>query len=393
MRILLLTFYYPPDLSAGSYRAQAIVEALREAGPADLSIDVVTTMPNRYATYAEGGCEVVEGGAGDAAGVRVERLPIASHRSGLLDQCMCFAGFAFRAIRLVRGRQYDLVLATSSRLFTGYLGALIARRVDAGFYLDVRDLFVETMTDLFRRKWLIRLLLPLLARIERFTMARADRVNLVSPEFMSYCTSRFPDREFANYTNGIDPEFFDFDYAKPEPGGPKVVLYAGNIGLGQGLERIVPDAARRLGDGYLFRIIGDGGRREALAAAVRDRGVDNVEVLAPVGRAALKLEYRKADVLLLHLNDARALDRVLPSKIFEYAATGKPIIAGARGYARSFIEAEVSNAVVFDPCDAEGLMAALSGVTPGLTDRSEFNQTFSRQTIMRAMAADILQTV
>jgi glycosyltransferase involved in cell wall biosynthesis len=393
MKVLVLTFYYPPDLSAGSYRAQAIVQALQSEGPGDLTIDVITTMPNRYASFADSGCKVSESAGGATVAVNVERLPVTNHHSGLLDQCLCFAGFAVRALRRVRGNDYDLVLATSSRLFTAYLGALIARRTGARLYLDIRDLFVETMADLFRHRPLIRLLVPLLARIERFTVARAARVNLVSQEFLGYCAKRFPGVEFANFTNGIDPEFLDFDYAKPAHSGPRTVLYAGNIGLGQGLEHIIPEAARLLGGETTFRIIGDGGRREALVAAVRDSALTNVEILPPVDRDVLRQEYRNADVLLMHLNDAPALQRVLPSKIFEYAASGKPIVAGVRGHARSFIDAEVANARVFDPCDASGLVAALDAVAPGLTDRSAFERAYSRETIMRAMALDVLQTV
>ena len=48
MRILLLSFYFPPDIGPGPLRAKSIVDALIEEGPTDLKIDVITTMPNRY---------------------------------------------------------------------------------------------------------------------------------------------------------------------------------------------------------------------------------------------------------------------------------------------------------------------------------------------------------
>ena len=51
MRLLFVTFYFPPDLSAGSFRATALVDALLERGPRDLKIDVLTTAPNRYHTF------------------------------------------------------------------------------------------------------------------------------------------------------------------------------------------------------------------------------------------------------------------------------------------------------------------------------------------------------
>ena len=47
-RLLILTYYYPPDLSAGSFRAEALVKALTALDRDGLTVDVVTTMPNRY---------------------------------------------------------------------------------------------------------------------------------------------------------------------------------------------------------------------------------------------------------------------------------------------------------------------------------------------------------
>ena len=51
MRILLLSFYFRPDLSAGSFRATALVDALLKAHPG-VEIDVVTTLPNRYSAFS-----------------------------------------------------------------------------------------------------------------------------------------------------------------------------------------------------------------------------------------------------------------------------------------------------------------------------------------------------
>ena len=53
LRLLLLSFYYKPDLCAGSFRASALVEALlNNMGPDD-HLDVITTLPNRYVTYSD----------------------------------------------------------------------------------------------------------------------------------------------------------------------------------------------------------------------------------------------------------------------------------------------------------------------------------------------------
>ena len=50
MKILILTFYYPPDLCAGSFRTGELVSALNSAREVGTSIEVITTMPNCYSS-------------------------------------------------------------------------------------------------------------------------------------------------------------------------------------------------------------------------------------------------------------------------------------------------------------------------------------------------------
>jgi len=173
--------------------------------------------------------------------------------------------------------------------------------------------------------------------------------ELVSPGFAEYFSKRYPAKRFSFITNGIDEEFvtgstnLDFQ-ASHRRGDPRVVLYAGNLGEGQALHEIVPQLAKRLGPNVRFKIIGDGGRKEALRAAVSKHGVGNVELLPPIGRRELVEAYKAADVLFLHLNDYPAFKKVLPSKVFEYGAMGKPVWAGISGFAATFVKAELSNA-------------------------------------------------
>jgi glycosyltransferase involved in cell wall biosynthesis len=167
-------------------------------------------------------------------------------------------------------------------------------------------------------------------------------------------------------------------------------VYAGNVGQGQGLDLIVPELAHRLADRAHFRIIGDGGRRDALAAALTARGVTNVDMVEPVARHALLDEYRRADVLFLHLNDYEAYKKVLPSKIFEYAAMGKPVWAGVAGYAAHFLRTEVPNSAVFRPGSVDEAVRALAELSIRTTPRRAFVETYARSRVSAALASDIL---
>lgn len=383
-RLLILSLYYPPDLSACAFRTTALVEALRAHAPG-LAIDVVTSMPSRYQSFSAPAPETEADGL-----LTIRRLALPAHRGDMRSQAASYAHFAWKAAAVAADRRYDLVFATSSRLMTATLGAWVAHRSGSPLYLDIRDLFVDTMNEVLSPR-VAPVMRPLLSAVERWTMRKASKVNLVSPGFESYFERRYPGIPLSFFTNGIDDDFVQ----SPESGlpgtsdRPVTIVYAGNMGDGQGLHLIVPALASELSSRARFRLIGDGSRRAQLAEALQRAGVTNVEIFPPMARTELLAEYQAADVLFLHLNDYDAFKRVLPSKIFEYAAVGKPIWAGVGGFAADFIGSEVSNAAVFPPCDAAAGLLALKALDLRTAPREEFVRKYARRDIMRRMASEV----
>jgi glycosyltransferase involved in cell wall biosynthesis len=383
VRILVLSFYFEPDLSAGSFRMVGLIEALLRQIGSEAQIDVLTTLPNRYASYYPAALAEEERGV-----LTVKRFALPAHSSGFLDQSRAFAAFSYEIIKATRGKKYDLVFATSSRLFTAALGAFVASRTRSPLYLDIRDIFVDTMQDVLSSP-ISRLVLPVLRLIEKLTMSRAVQINLVSPGFLEYFRDRYPSASCNVIPNGIDEVFMDVDYAKEPDVNKTIVLFAGNIGEGQGLVRIIPGLAKALHNSHEFWVVGDGGQRIELESAVND--LSNVKIILPVNRKDLLNLYRDSDILFLHLNDYQAFKKVVPSKFFEYAVTGKPIVAGVAGYAASFFK-EVAGVVVFQPCNVEEGVAAIRTVKLGQISRQTFVQRYLRTTLMQELARTVLET-
>src|SRR5688572_5428886 len=190
MRLLVLTFYFRPDLSAGSFRVTALVEALRKRSP-DAHIDVVTTLPNRYVTYTAQASEHER-----HPGLDIHRIRLPAHAGDMRGQARAFARFALGARALTRGRRYDLVFATSSRLMTAALGSSIARRCGAPLYLDIRDIFADTIKDVLQGST-GRAMRLFFDQVERRTMLRAQRINLVSEGFGDYFRQRYPQQRLS----------------------------------------------------------------------------------------------------------------------------------------------------------------------------------------------------
>lgn len=354
----------------------------------DIELDILTTEPNRYVRYKP---DIEEG---DTPAYSVVRVALPDRREGLKGQIASFGQFARLALRHTPKSRYDIVVATSSRLMTAVLGAYLAKKTKAAFYLDIRDIFVETISDVFPGE-LLAPVRKVFSLLERWAITRADRLNLVSEGFLPYFRARYRRDDYRCFTNGIDAEFASM----PQPETPRQagvelsrrvqILYAGNIGDGQGLERILPGLAERLAGVADVTVIGDGNTRQKLQeACASSRG--RVQFIDAVPRTELIEAYRSADVLFLHLNNLPAFTRVLPSKLFEYAATGKPVLAGLLGYSRDFVEAELEGAAVFDPCDVDAAESAFRKLSIRHYDRSDFVQRYLRSSIMNRMARDII---
>jgi Glycosyltransferase len=394
-RILFLSFYYPPDLSAGSFRAEALVKALLDNVGDHVEIDVVTTQPNRYHTF-----KTTASSFEQSPSLTVRRLAVPAHKSGFIDQAFSFGSFAYQVCKVANSKQYDLIFATSSRLMTASLGAYISRKTGTKLYLDIRDIFVDTLQGVLPPT-LGKLASVVFSSIEASTIRQADKVNLISPGFTPYFNKRYPDKVFTLHTNGIDELFLT---PPPLPPAPVVtqylpalprrlkIVYAGNIGTGQGLHLIVPQLAKHLEDEADFHLIGSGGAIERLKKALAREQVTNVYLAPPMKRDSLLKLYREADVLFLHLNDMKAFRRVLPSKLFEYAATQKPILAGLSGYPGRFASRRIHNTAVFSPCDLEAAIRSFRSLELGPTARNDFIQKYSRTAIKRRMAFDLLTT-
>lgn len=448
-RILILSFYYTPDLCAGSFRATALIEALQPLAKShNYHIDLITTMPNRYHHFIVAAKEREE-----LDHLSIYRIPLPSHKSGFIDQARAFKHYFVETKKQIKHKKYDCVFATSSRLFTAFLGALVSRKKKSPLFLDMRDIFTDTM-DSILPFYLKLFFLPIFKTVERYTLKRASVLNLVSPGFTDYFSAKInPSCRVLQISNGVDDCFKNVMGYENTNGNNVInkvndtmlcgntndnnvtnqtndtihcgdargglysirnkrsaiqVLYAGNIGSGQGIEKIIPSLANYFQKKYAatlangsahaservnFRIIGSGGKLNALTKACGK--LSNVEIIPPMSRTELIKEYQEADILFLHLNDYAAFKRVLPSKIFEYAMLGKPILAGVAGYSAQFLQQHIPWASTFQPCNdlaaiekLKLIIAQNDTVSNKLIEN--FYQQFNRKILMKKLATEML---
>lgn len=389
-RILYLTFYFEPDLCAGSFRNTPLVTELAKQSKDYANIEVITTLPNRYSSF-EADAQELE----TRDNLVIHRIAIPKHQSGMKDQVMSFKEYYSKAKKFVKGKKYDLIIASSSRLFTAYLGYSIAKKQGVPLFLDIRDIFYDTLEDVLPDGLTKKIALPLIKQVEKKTFGYAKHINLISGGFKPYF-QHYKNAEYSFYPNGVDDLFIEANNSEPilQPQTEvKTIVYAGNIGEGQGLHKIIPGAAKKLGQDFKFIIIGDGGAKGKLVEELKKLEIENVELLPPVKRDELIKLYKKADFLFAHLNNYAAFEKVLPSKLFELATFSKPIIAGVGGFAAEFVRDNIENSILFEPCNVDEFVDKMKKYNYQIVKRTEFIERFKRDTVNKDMAAKMLKYI
>ena len=235
----------------------------------------------------------------------------------------------------------------------------------------------------------------ILISIEKRLLIHAISVNVVSEAFNDYFREKgLNTNRWTFYPHGIDAEFnTQSDKPEKKESLKKTVIYAGNIGTGQSLHKIIPDTAKILEKEFNFLIIGDGADKQKLSIKISELSNKNIKLLEPVGRDILLDYYNNSDILFLHLSNIEAFNRVLPSKIFEYGSLKKPIVAGVSGYAENFLKKNLHYTKLFKPENVDECVKSIRESTNILVEKNynyNFFKKYSRKIIMQNYAKHIL---
>jgi glycosyltransferase involved in cell wall biosynthesis len=121
------------------------------------------------------------------------------------------------------------------------------------------------------------------------------------------------------------------------PEGCFVVTFAGTHGIAQALPTVL-DAAALMDEDIQFALIGEGPVKAALQAAAAERGLQNVTFHPQLQLEQLPPILAASDALLVPLAADRTFASFVPSKLFDYMASGRPVIVSAQGEAARLLE-------------------------------------------------------
>ena len=314
-------------------------------------------------------------------GVIITRCPhyIPTTPSGLkriLHLASFAATAAIPALRAARAvHKPDVVICIAPALLSVPVAWMMARLSGAKLWVHIQDFEVEAAfaTGLVGEGGMV----SRLARVvENTLLGLADRISSISPQMCAKLLEKgLPAAkvvEVRNWANAPEPDPAQGAAYRAEWGlaGKKVCLYSGNIANKQGIEIIV-ETARLLSarTNIAFVICGEGPNRNRLMALAA--GLDNVQFhdLQPAGRLGELLTL--ASVHLLP-QIAGAADLVLPSKLANMLASGRPVVATAQAGTGLYAEVEGCGLSV-DPGNAPALATAIERVIDDVDMTARFS--------------------
>jgi glycosyltransferase involved in cell wall biosynthesis len=393
-RLQLLTQFFPPETNAGAKRIGPMARALQ--GRYDVL--VVAPRPGYPSPADYKGFPVARHDTGLPFEVR-RSAPFHPHKGSLALRTLREQVMALRlALRALSGRA-DVVVASSPSIFLGPAGLLIARLKGARFVWDVRDLtwgYAREVTGTSRAT-------ALAARALEWYMLVALRcADLVVGASAGITAALVRDGiepgRAITVPNGISSEVLDevsqVAYEKVEKRRP-IVAYAGVVGYNQGLCTLV-EAARLL-PGVDFVLAGDGPELPLLKEKARRFGIENVTFKGYLDREGLLEVYRESDILVAHVRSTPTIDATMvPVKLFEYMAAGRPIVYAGRGIAADLLR-EIGCAETVPPEDPRAIRDAVAGLLADPRRMRELGERgaerakldFRRERIMEELAREL----
>jgi colanic acid biosynthesis glycosyl transferase WcaI len=260
-------------------------------------------------------------------------VPVPSaRRANLILRLLQFGFYQLGASWAGFSKRFDLALVANPALWVGMpFAALVALR-GKNAIMFIHDVYPDVGIKLgvFHHRPVI----AAIAGLERFCLSRSTLIRISSNSFKPQLNALgVPDSKMELVYDWVDTELIhplprDNKFARENGLSSRfVVLYAGNIGLSQGLEHLL-SAAEQLMDhkDLLFLFVGDGAGREQLVMNARQKNLENVKFLPFQARPRLPEVLASADISVVSLRQGIGTES-LPSKTFSILASGRPVIA------------------------------------------------------------------
>lgn len=387
MKILLYSLnHYPEQTGIGKYQGEMAAWFAARGH----EVRCVTAPPYYPEWKVADGYSAWRYKVEDIDGARVYRIPlyVPAKPSGAkrLLHILSFVGMS-KPVMFWLGLFWrpDVVIMTAPPLMGAPVAKITAWLAGARSYLHVQDFEVDAAFNLglLKKRWLF----DFAHWLERKALGAFTGVSTISMRMMEKLLEKgVPEAKVHLVPNWAGVEDFDpkigagaWEQTLKKDQETILALYSGNLGCKQGVETIV-EAARLLRDRVKthFVISGDGAARKEMQK--RAVGLDNVTFLPVQAKDEFVQLMMAADIHLLP-QKAEAADLVMPSKLGNILASGRPVVVGAKPQTQLY-DAVQGCGLAVPPDDPEQFARAITELAKDPARRADMGAKGR----MRAMA-------
>ncbi|HDZ1827324.1 glycosyltransferase family 4 protein [Bacillus anthracis] len=334
-KFLMVTQNFYPEIGSASNRMKNIYLELNERG---YDVKILTSdpsYPNRN-LYKDSSYWYDENIEKDIVRIHPKTR---KYTRNLFRRLILYIEVAFRLILAIckDKEKYDYIFVSTPSIFIPVAGMFAKRKMKAKLIVDVRDLWPESLIGIgfFNKNWILKFAYKLEYKIYH----AADNIIINSKGFYSYISS-----------TGIAPNRISFmpnsltekelsTVPKKNISDQLTVIYTGNIGLAQDIEKLILIAEHlKEYKNISFKIIGYGYQKKELGESIEAKQLPNMQLIEPKNREDTLAEIVDADIAYVSLVEKDVFKKVLPRKVMDYMSMRKPIVADVAGYAKEVIE-------------------------------------------------------
>lgn len=335
--ILVISQYFFPE----NFRINDICKEWINKG---YKVTVITGIPN----YPEGkfykGYNFFKKRAENYNGIDIIRLPIIPRGNSKINLILNYFSFVVSGYiwsRFSRLKPDNVFIFEVSPMTQALPGVWFAKKRNIPCHIYVQDLWpenVEIVTGIKSK----RVLNPIGHMVD-YIYSNCDRIFTTSNSFVQSIIIRGVPEKKVFYWPQYSEEVEVNTMHKKKIKDKLSIVFTGNIGEAQGLEQLIPLAAKlkQIGyeDGVHFTLVGEGRFKNHLMNMISNEKLTSMFTFT--GRVAAKEVpsiLRSKDVALLSLSPNPLFDKTIPAKLQTYLSVGMPILGLVNGEAKRIIE-------------------------------------------------------
>ena len=293
--------------------------------------------------------------------VWIKTLPYKKNDWGRVLNMLSYSWRAYETAKSLNLEKPNIIMGSSVHLFAVLVSYFLSKYFKVHFIMEVRDLWPQTLIDMGISKW--HPFVISLSLLEKFLYEKAEKIVTLLPKAHEYIESLgISLQKVVWIPNGVDLNRFDVETedASSNNNDEFTMMYAGAFGIANNLD-VAIDSSGILKDKYpniKFVFIGSGSEKSRLAKRAKFLKLHNVEFRDSVKKDKIPEVLARADALFICVKNLTLYKYGLSyNKLFDYLASGRPIVFSSNTVNNPIDEARAG--ITVPPDTSEALAKAI----------------------------------